>query len=101
MKSYLVLVLSLLLFIPALDAQEIFERNFEFDKRVASQAHGLVYKAQVPKGIIDKAIEKKFSEVKSKPKSMRKDIILFEGVSLPDISPQTMDYYFRVTEISP
>ncbi|MEO0584270.1 MAG: hypothetical protein AAF135_18810 [Bacteroidota bacterium] len=102
MKSILTIILFALGF-TTIFAQDtgIYERAFEFDKRVAAQANGLVYKANAPKALVQTAIDKKFDEVKSKSKNMRKDLIIFEGVVLGSVSMQTMDYYFRLKELSP
>ena len=102
MKSILTIILFTLGF-TTIFAQNtgIYERAFEFDKRISGQANGLMYKANAPKELVQTAIDKKFEEVKSKSKNMRKDLIVFEGVVLGSVSMQTMDYYFRLKELSP
>ncbi len=80
-------------------AQQAFERKFEFDKKIVPVVNGVGRTTEMSAEMVMEVVEKKFEEgANAKSKKARKDIIVFEGVIMPQISSAKMDYYFRVEE---
>lgn len=97
----LALLLSVVLFTGTLFGQNAYESKFNFDKKMSPFANGVGLKTQKPPEVMEETIIKKVTESakKAKAKKVNKRMFVFESTVLPEVSPMTMDYYFRIEEV--
>ncbi|MCI4670915.1 MAG: coiled-coil domain-containing protein 22 [Bacteroidia bacterium] len=98
----LVLLLAMAFLASTLFGQKAYENKFNFYKKISPVANGVGLKTKKSPEIMQETIEKKFSASvkKAKAKKVNKNIFVFEGVVLPEVSSSTMDYYFKIEEVS-
>lgn len=98
----LALILSFALLVGSLFGQNAYESKFNFNKKLSPFANGVGLKTKKSPEIMQETIEKKFAESikKAKAKKVAKDIFVFESIVLPEVSPMTMDYFFKIEKIS-
>lgn len=78
-----------------LSAQQVYEGQFELDKKIAPTAPGVAIELKGNPEAVLARVEETFRAQKAKPKKLGKGLIMFEGVTLSEVSGRTLDYYFR------
>ncbi|MDX1907296.1 MAG: hypothetical protein SF053_09705 [Bacteroidia bacterium] len=80
-----------------LRAQTGTEGEFEFDKKIRATAHGYRMELTGPVAYLEPALAQVFGEyTQTKPKTIKKDLLVYESVSVPVITPSTLNYYYRL-----
>lgn len=98
-RPYVFFALLILFLGTFLQAQVPLEGNFTFDKSIAPNANGLMMEMSQPANLVTQAIQNRFSSFsQAKMKDMGKGMFAYEATMYPEISANTLTYYFRVEE---
>ncbi len=96
-------VITLLLLFPFVGsfAQTPQNGRFEFYKRIADVAPGIQITYEATPEEVENALDVRLGDATSRSlNKVRRDLYVHEGITVPTIAAQTLDYYFRIEEVS-